>query len=138
MNFVLDASVALAWCFSDESTPKTISLLEALETKSAYVPELWPLEMGNILIAAERRQRVSYADIAKFLTLLESLSIKIDEGTAQRGFHEILSLAYSTKLTTYDSAYLELAIRLGLPLATKDIQLQKAAKQMGVKLIDVT
>lgn len=138
MSFVLDASVALAWCFSDESTPETVSLLERLETGSAHVPQLWSLEVGNILIAAERRQRISYANIAEFLALLESLDIQVDEDTALRGFHEILSLAYSTKLTTYDSAYLELAMRLGLPLATKDVQLQKAAKQMGVKLVKIS
>lgn len=136
MSFVLDASVTLAWCFSDESTPKVISLLKSLETESAHVPQLWPLEVGNILVAAERRKRISYANIAEFLALLENLDIQIDEGTAQRGFHEILSLSYSTQLTTYDSAYLELAMRLGLPLATKDIQLQKIAKQVGVKLIN--
>lgn len=135
MSFVLDASVTLAWCFADESTAETIALLETLETKSAYVPQLWSLEVGNILIAAERRQRISYANIAEFLALLESLTIKVDENTALRGFHEILSCAYSAKLTTYEAAYLELAMRLGLPLATKDIQLQKAAKIMGVQLI---
>ena len=137
MSFVLDASVTLAWCFSDESTPQTIALLETLETESAHVPQLWSLEIGNILIAAERRQRISYANIAEFLALLENLTIKVDGETSLRGFHDILSLAHSTRLTTYDSAYLELAMRLGMPLATKDIQLQKAAKQWGVKLIKV-
>ncbi len=135
MNFVLDASIALSWCFSDEATSETTSLLDSLETSIAYVPQLWPLEVGNILIGAERRQRISYAGITKFLTLLENLNIHVDESTTQNGFNKILTLAYSTQLTTYDAAYLELALRLGLPLATKDIQLQKAAQKMGVKLI---
>jgi len=137
MSFVLDASVTLAWCFSDESTPATIALLETLETESVHVPQLWSLEIGNILIAAERRQRISYANITEFLALLENLMIKVDEETSLRGFHDILLLAHSTKLTTYDAAYLELAMRLGIPLATKDMQLQKAAKLLGVKLIKV-
>jgi predicted nucleic acid-binding protein len=135
MNFVLDASVTLAWCFADEATKKTTSLLERLEAESAFVPELWPLEVGNILIAAERRQRISYAKIAEFLALLESLDIQVDAETASRSFREILSLAHSEKLTTYDAAYLELAMRLGVPLATKDIQLQKAATRLGVKIL---
>ena len=137
MSFVLDASVALAWCFSDESTPASVSLLKQLETEIAYVPQLWSLEVGNILIAAERRQRISYADISEFLALLGSLTITADNETSSRGFHEIVSLAYSEKLTTYDSSYLELAMRLGIPLATKDKQLEKAAKQLGVKLLKI-
>ncbi len=137
MNFVLDASVALSWCFSDEATPESISLLERLEHNIAYVPELWTLEVGNILIGAEKRKRISYAEIAKFIALLGALHIQTDRETSQRGFHEIAHLAYSEKLTTYDAAYLELAMRLGLALATKDIQLKNAAQHVGVKVIEV-
>ncbi len=135
MNFILDASITLAWCFSDEATPKTIALLERLEFESAMVPELWPLEVGNILIAAEKRKRISYANIKEFLSLLENLNIEIDTETASRGFSDIIFLAHSEKLTTYDAAYLELAMRYGLPLATKDIELIHVAKRLGVKII---
>ncbi|SRR5579883_1327951 len=135
MGFVLDASIALAWCFTDEATPKTKALLNQLEKETAFVPELWALEVGNILIAAERRKRISYAKITEFLSLLEQLDIQIDNETAARGFREIAPLAHAEKLTTYDAAYLELAMRLGLPLATKDLQLQKAATRLGVKLL---
>lgn len=137
MSFVLDASVALAWCFSDEETPESISLLDKLETETAFVPAIWSLELGNILVAAERRKRISYAKVSQFLELINSLNIQTDSETSNRAFHEILSLAYSEKLTTYDASYLELAMRLGLPLATKDMQLAKAAKQLGVRVISV-
>ncbi|MBV8803256.1 MAG: type II toxin-antitoxin system VapC family toxin [Gammaproteobacteria bacterium] len=135
MNFVLDASIALSWCFSDEATQETTLLLERLSQESAFVPELWTLEVGNILISAERRQRITYAKITEFITLLQQINIKIDNETSMRGFREILPLAHSENLTTYDAAYLELAMRLGLPLATKDKQLAKAAKKIGVLLL---
>ena len=134
MSFVLDASVTLAWCFHDETTPVTTFLLEQLETESAYVPELWALEVGNILLAAEKRQRISYAKITEFIALIENLNIITDHETSSRGLREILSLAHSEKLTTYDATYLELSMRLGVPLATKNQQLQQAAKKLGVTL----
>jgi predicted nucleic acid-binding protein len=135
MNFVLDASITLAWCFSDEATPTTTALLERLEFEYAIVPALWPLEVGNILIASEKRKRISYANIKEFLTLLETLNIEIDTETGSRGFRDIIFLAHSEKLTTYDATYLELAMRYGLPLATKDTALIHAAKRVGVKII---
>ena len=135
MNFVLDASVTLAWCFRDEQTSATNSLLEQLETAQAFVPGLWTLEIGNILLSACRKQRITYANAKEFLSLLSELDIQIDDATASCGFYDIFSLAYAEHLTTYDAAYLELAMRLGLPLATKDKQLAKAAAQVGVKVL---
>lgn len=134
-GFVLDASVALAWCFADEATPETTSLLDRLEQEVAFVPELWTLELGNILISAERRQRITFARVAEFLMLVNNLNIQIDHETANRGLHEIFSVAYAEKITTYDATYLELAMRLGVPLATKDNQLREAAKRLGVVLL---
>lgn len=133
-DFVLDASITLSWCFADESTPKTIALLERLETATAFVPALWSLEVGNVLLAAKRRQRITQAQIIEFLALIGNLNIQIDHETAVRGFQEILSLANSDGITTYDAAYLELAMRLGLPLATKVVQLTTVAKQNGVAI----
>ncbi len=135
MNFVLDASIALAWCFADESTTFTVDLLEKMESNTAHVPQLWTLEVGNILINAERKNRISYAKIAEYLSLLHDLNIQVDSETSAKGFHEILSLAHSEKLTTYDAAYLELAMRLGAPLATNDLQLSQAAKRLGVMIL---
>ncbi len=133
-DFVLDASIALAWCFADEATIETNRLLETLEDRTVFVPSLWTLEVGNVLIGAARRERITFSKIAEFLSLLEGLNIQIDSETAARGFHEIFSLAHSEKLTTYDAAYLELAMRLGLPLASKDTQLCEVAVRLGVSL----
>lgn len=135
MSFVLDASIALSWCFTDEASAHTWSLLERLEQETAYVPSLWALEMSNILILAERRKRVSYAHVILSLELISSLSIQVDEETSYRAFHETSQLAHKEKLTSYDASYLELALRLGMPLATKDKTLAKVAKKLGVSLI---
>lgn len=137
MAFVLDASVALAWCFSDEATPRTIELLESLTSDKALAPSIWTLEIGNILIGAQRKKKISYADITRFLEMLKNINIEIDPETVDRSFHEILSLAHSEGLTTYDAAYLELAMRKGIPLATKNTQLQEAGRKLGVKLLPV-
>ncbi len=135
MNFVLDASITLAWCFEDESTPATTTLLDRLSTAEAFVPALWQLEVVNILLNAQRKKRITPAKVSEFINLLEALSIQTDYSIGSRGFYEILALATSQNLTTYDAAYLELAMRLGLPLATKDMQLQQAAENLGVTLL---
>lgn len=135
MGFVLDASIALSWCFADEASEHTWSLLERLEKETAYAPSLWALEVSNVLILAERRERISYEDVIFSLELISNLSIHVDEETAYRAFHETSQLAYQEKLTGYDASYLELALRLGIPLATKDKALAKAAKKLGVSLL---
>jgi predicted nucleic acid-binding protein len=136
-SFVLDASIALSWCFVDEKTPLTDDLLNQIASgkHSVLVPNLWPLEIGNILVNAERRKRISYAQVSECLDMLGSLPIHIDEETAQKSFHEILSLAYAEKITTYDAAYLELALRKRIPLASKDKALCKAAERLGIKTL---
>lgn len=135
--FVLDASVALSWCFGDEATPATQHLLDQLANDRAIVPGLWPLELGNILVSAERRGRIGAARLAEFVALIDALDIEVDTETPERGLGAILALARSEKLTTYDAAYLELAMRLGLPLATKDQALRVAATRNGVTLLGV-
>ena len=135
MGFVLDASIALSWCFKDESTTLTEQALKQLEIEQAFVPEIWSLEISNILILAERKKRIKYADIVQFLELINKLNIEIDNETSTKAFNEILSLAYSEKITTYDASYLELAMRKGVPLASKDLQLYKTAERLGIKLL---
>lgn len=134
MSFVLDASVTIAWCFQDEATLTTLTLLEKLATEEAIVPALWLLEIGNILLNAERKKGITRANIMKFINLLEALPIQADYSMTTQGLHEILNLATSQNLTTYDAAYLELAMHKGIPLATKDIKLQEAATRLGVLL----
>jgi predicted nucleic acid-binding protein len=135
MNFVLDASIALSWCFPDEITQTTIGLLESLAVETAFVPAIWSLELGNALLMAERKKRIKYAEIVEFLSLLQNINIQVDDQTDAKAFHETFVLAYSEGLTTYDASYLELAMRKGLPIATKDNQLSKIAKQLGINVI---
>ena len=135
MNFILDASVTLAWCFADEATPTTNHLLERLCSEKAFAPNIWSLEVTNVLLMAEKKKRIQYADIVQFVTLLQTLPIEIDDAAHEKCFHEILGLAYTQKLTTYDITYLELAMRKGLPLASRDHELCAAAKKLGVTIL---
>jgi predicted nucleic acid-binding protein len=134
-GFVLDCSIAIAWCFEDEATPETDALLERLRDEGAEVPALWPLEVGNALLQAERRGRISTAKVAAFVDLLAGLPIATDGDTAARALREALALARAEGLTTCDASYLELAGRRALPLATKDRALQRAARRVGVPLL---
>jgi len=109
--------------------------LERVRDEGALVPSLWHLELGNVLIQAERRGRVMSADVTTRLELIGDLPIVTDDETPLRALHEIITLARAEKLTTYDAAYLELAIRRGLPLATKDKSLRNAGIKTGVKII---
>lgn len=134
-NFVIDASVALAWCFKDELTDTISRLLIQLQNGAAAVPTLWPLEVANVLALAERRQRITAAESARLIALLETLDISVDNEAPALAFARILDLAREQRLTTYDAAYLELAMRLGLPLASKDAELLDAAERVGVTVL---
>ncbi len=134
-GLVLDGSIAVAWCFEDEAGPETDALLERVGDEGAVVPVLWYLELGNVLVQAERRGRVRVADTAARLELIGDLPIATDDGIPVRGLREVLALARAETLTTYDAAYLELAMRRGLPLATKDRALRAAARRVGVRVL---
>ena len=131
-GFVLDASVALAWCFDDESTPAAWALLDRLRTAPAHVPALWALEIGNILLGAERRRRITQARAVEFLGILDELDIRVDPDMPGRAFRDVLPLAREQRLTIYDASYLELAMRLGLPLVSKDTALIRAARALRI------
>jgi predicted nucleic acid-binding protein len=133
-RLVLDASVAASWFFEDEEGEYATSVLESLNEGEAVAPALWPLEVANVLVVAERRGRCSEAETMRFIDLLDDLPITIDEDTAHRAMHSIWQLAREYGLTAYDAAYLELAMRLGAPLATMDRQLAEAARKAGVNL----
>jgi predicted nucleic acid-binding protein len=132
---VVDASVALAWCFEDEASPATDAILDWVKNEGAIVPSLWHLEIGNILLLAERRGRTIQGGIIARLALMGELPITTDAETTGRAWREILVLARGERLTTYDAAYLELAGRRGLPLATKDEALLGAAQRIGVAIV---
>ena len=135
--FVLDCSVAVAWLFDDEATPETDALLDRLKDAGALVPGLWRLELGNVLTRAEREKRIPGSRIAAYLDLLDRLPITTDTETESRAFREILALAREQGLTTYDAAYLELAMRRGVGLATRDNALVRAARRVQVETLPV-
>lgn len=134
-DFVLDASIALAWCFEDEATAGTRRILARLDTEFASVPAIWPVEIANVLTIAERRRRITRADSAEFIATLENLVVSVDEETSSLALTRILDLAREQRLTAYDAAYLELAMRLGVPLASKDGPLCDAAERVGVTVL---
>jgi predicted nucleic acid-binding protein len=135
VTFVIDNSVALSWCFEDERTPQTTALLDRVTRTGAVAPLLWPLEALNALLMAERRRRFDAAKRRVFADFLRELPIAIDSETAVQAWDAIAGLAERFGLTSYDAAYLELAQRRGLPLATLDRDLQAAAKQIGVEVL---
>ena len=132
---VLDSSIAVSWCISDEADSKTDALLIRVRDHGAVVPARWFWEIANVLAMAQRKGRALASDIAISLDLLSALPIEIDAASAARAWRETLSLARTNKLTIYDAAYLELAIRSGLELATNDKVLHSAAKLAGVHLV---
>jgi predicted nucleic acid-binding protein len=135
LTFVLDNSVALAWCFEDEHTSSLLALLQRLKESGAIAPNLWPLEAVNGLFVAERRGRLNSVRRRRLQTFLEMLPISIDNETTAQVWTAIARLAEEWRLSAYDAAYLELADRRGLPLASLDRQLCHAANELGVPLM---
>ena len=134
---VVDSSVALTWCFEDEQTPASLALLEAVVEAGAVAPSLWPLEVLNALIMAERRQRVDAAQRQRLSGFLRDLPIALDDETAAQAWNATIQLAERHRLTVYDAAYLELAQRRDLPLASLDQELRAAAETAGVALVEL-
>ena len=132
---VVDASSVLAWCFEDEGGPEADALIDKVATEGADVPGSWSLEVANGLVAGERRGRIKAAESAAFIAMLEELPIAADPASGARALHETMSLAREHRLSAYDAAYLELAMRLGVPLATADRALATAATRAGVVLL---
>ncbi len=130
---VLDASITMTWCYPDEHSQVAYRVLDELEHRQAVVPSLWSVEVANALVAGERRRRLTASQIARFFELLKGLSIETDTQTASRALSDTLQLARRYVLSAYDAAYLELAMREALPLATLDVKLRNAAKAVGVR-----
>jgi len=134
MDFVLDASVSFAWAFEDEQNAIADHAAQLLQTgfETAYAPDIWWYEMRNILVVGERRGRISPASTALFLQQIARLRIEL---VAERDDSELLEIARRHKLAVYDAAYLALAQRNGLPLATLDKNLEAAAAAEGVEVL---
>jgi len=133
-DFVIDTSVVMTWCFQDQSSRYADHILDRLEADSGFVPSIWPLEVCNVLLVAERKKRLGEADSSRFIALLGELPIIIEQEPPERMLREIFALARKHKLSSYDASYLDLAMRKGLPIATLDKKLLAAAQRSGVPI----
>lgn len=134
----LDGSVAISWLFHDERNAYADSILTRLPNLELVVPSLWHLEIANVLLVGERRHRSTLSDTVNWLGFLAALPIRVDPDTFQRAWTGIMALARAQNLSVYDAAYLELAQREGIPLATLDSQLLAATQAVGVALYQPT
>jgi predicted nucleic acid-binding protein len=128
-QFVLDASMALSWCFEDETDQMAERVLDSLTESEALVPAIWFLEVANGLLAAERKKRTTPARVDECLDLIGALPVIVDVDAYST---DVIGLARKAGLSAYDAAYLELAIRHALPLATRDRALRLAAEKVGI------
>jgi predicted nucleic acid-binding protein len=135
--FVLDGSITMVWGFEDEADDYAEAILGRMPDLQAHVPSLWPLEVANALLVGERRKRITPADTARFLAILDAFPITVDGETVAHAWADTMHLARAHNLSSYDASYLELAIRLGLPLAAQDGKLKTAAEAVGVPLFEV-
>ena len=134
-DFVLDNSVVMTWCFKDEASPYADCVLNRLEDSVGFVPSIWPLEVCNVLLMAERKKRIGEADSTRFIALLSELPIIVEQEPPERMIKEIFALARKHKLSSYDASYLDLAMRKGFPIATLDRNLIAAAKRSRVPIL---
>ena len=135
MSFVLDSSVALAWVLPDEGNPYVDELLERLIAEGALVPPIWPLEIGNVLLVAVRRGRIQQEEFEVVVERLSRLPVEVDIEATDHALAGVLLLAAQLGLTTYDAAYLDLAQRRNLPLATLDRRLRTACATAKLEVL---
>ena len=134
-SFIIDNSVVMAWCFEDEINPYADAVLDRLSQSTAIVPSIWPLEVVNVLLVAERRKRLKQGDSVRFITLLSQLPIVVEHEWPERVMKDLLALGRANNLSSYDASYLDLAIRKDCPLATLDKKLIKAAKKNSINIL---
>jgi predicted nucleic acid-binding protein len=135
MSMVLDSSITLAWAYSDETTQPVTQVFDRLSQSGAWVPGLWRLEVANVLEMSVRRKRHDRNFRDATLADLAQLPIQVDSQTDQQAWSATLRLAERHRLTLYDAAYLELALRRNLPLATLDEDLRRAANSEKVQVL---
>lgn len=132
MTVVVDASVALRWLFADERSGEADAIFRHVDRAGGHAPGLFPAEVGNALNVGLRRQRIAEGDLVQGVVIIQSLPIALDDVETRRVLHDVVPLARRHELSVYDAMYLELAMRLHLPLATFDDRLADAAKRSGV------
>jgi predicted nucleic acid-binding protein len=136
LSFVLDSSLAMAFVFLDEATAHTDEILDSLgQGTDAVTPALWRWEVGNALLMAERRKRITSGETRRHFSSLEMLAVAIDEQAPHEAWNAAFHLARTHGLTLYDASYLELAIRQGVALGSLDAKLRRAARAEGVKVL---
>ena len=135
MRFVLDCSVTMSWVFPDEASAATDQLRESMIEGRAFVPALWPVEVGNVLLTATRRGRITADECPRICASLEALPVEIDPVSTSRAWDTALALARKHRLAGYDAMYLELAARMQLPLATLDQALGAAGRAEGLDVL---
>jgi len=133
-RFVVDNSVVMTWCFRDQADPYADAVLESLAAAEAVVPTIWPLEVVNVLLTAERKKLIHQANGVRFLGLLSQLPLFVENDNPAKSMKDLLGLARAYHLSSYDAAYLDLAMKTGLPLATLDEKLRQAAASTNVPL----
>jgi predicted nucleic acid-binding protein len=129
MPFVVDASVVGSWLLPDENHPEAVTALDRLKDDEAFAPLLLWVELRNLLLANERRQRITPSQTAAALNLVQELPLRFD---SQPDSDTTLQLARAHKLTVYDAVYLELAVRRQLPLVTLDAALAEAGGRINL------
>lgn len=132
MPFVLDASVTACWCFPDENSTVADAAMDRLLDDEAIVPALWTIEIRNILVVNERRNRIESADADSFLRDIGRLPIRVRRDADERA---LLELARKHGLTAYDATYLNLAVRARVAVATLDRSLASAVRAEGLPLV---
>ena len=133
-SFIIDNSVVMSWCFKDETNQYADAVLDRLLESTALVPSIWPLEVVNVLLVAERNKRLREADSVRFITLLSQLPIIVEYERTGRIMKDLLALARANNLSSYDAYYLDLSMRKGFPIATLDTQLIEAARKTDVPI----
>jgi len=135
MPFVLDSSVALAWVLPDEGSAPLDALADRLEQDYALVPAIWPLEIGNALLVAQRRGRIKDDEVHRLIGALDTLPIEVDWQHGGPGISNMVTLARTLGLSTYDAGYIELARRRAIPLATLDEKLRDACRGLDIPVL---
>jgi len=134
-QWIVDASLALGWYLKDEDDRAyNLEVLAGLNANEALVPFLWTYEVANGLVMAYRRKRLAQSDVSTILESLQALPVTVDRPDANRVM-QLPGLALQHQLTAYDAAYLELAVRLKLPIATKDNALKRAMTSCGIDTV---
>lgn len=132
-SFVLDASATLAWIFGEADQSQNTDVLMA--NSELVAPTLWRLEVVNSILSKERQKKITASQGSRYLMILDSLEIDLVNPPANQSLEQLALIARPHQLSSYDAVYLDLAVTLGLPIYSLDVNLQEAAKRVGLKLI---